>query len=156
MSAPDSARILIIDFGGQYTQLIARRVREVGVYSEILPWDANPEAIRGFGANGIILSGGPESVAADDAPRVHDVVFELGVPILGICYGMQVLAAQFGGTVESADHREFGFAEVDLIGDDLLLGGLTAAGASLKVWMSHGDRVARLPSGFRAMTPKSA
>jgi len=150
-SSPDSARILIIDFGGQYTQLIARRVREVGVYSEILPYDADSEAIRNFGAAGVVLSGGPESVAAEQSPRVPPVVFDLGVPILGICYGMQVLAAQFGGTVETAEHREFGFAEVDLIGDDPLLGGLTTGGATLKVWMSHGDRVARLPTGFRAI-----
>jgi len=138
--SPDSARILIIDFGGQTTQLIARRVREVGVYSEILPWDAEPQAIRDFGAWGIVLSGGPESVAAADAPRVHDIVFELGVPILGICYGMQTLAQQFGGKVDAAEHREFGFAEVELLGSDPLLGGLTDI-AALKVWMSHGDRV---------------
>jgi GMP synthase (glutamine-hydrolysing) len=149
--SPDSSRILIIDFGGQYTQLIARRVREVGVYSEILPWDTDPSAVRDFGAAGIVLSGGPESVAAADAPRVHDAVFEAGVPILGICYGMQALAQQFGGRVDAADHREFGFAEVDLISDDPLLGGLTSAGQPLKVWMSHGDRVEQLPAGFRAI-----
>jgi GMP synthase (glutamine-hydrolysing) len=149
--SPDSARILIIDFGGQYTQLIARRVREVGVYSEILPFDADPAAIRGFGASGVVLSGGPESVAANDAPRVDPVVFDLGVPVLGICYGMQALAAQFGGEVKAAEHREFGFAEVDLLEDDALLGGLAPAGQPLKVWMSHGDRVERLPPGFRAI-----
>ena len=146
--SPDSSRILIIDFGGQYTQLIARRVREVGVYSEILPYDANPDDIVAFGASGVVLSGGPESVSDDDAPRVHPVVFELGVPILGICYGMQAIAAQFGGQVEATDHREFGFAEVDLLGDDPLLGKLIADGRRLKVWMSHGDRVEALPVGF--------
>jgi GMP synthase (glutamine-hydrolysing) len=149
--SPDSARILIIDFGGQYTQLIARRVREVGVYSEILPFDADPAAIEAFGAAGIVLSGGPESVAAANAPRVDPVVFRLGVPILGICYGMQAIAARFGGEVGAAEHREFGFAEVDLTGGDPLLGGLTASGRPLKVWMSHGDRVERLPPGFRAI-----
>ena len=149
--SPDSSRILIIDFGGQYTQLIARRVREVGVYSEILPYDADPADIEAFGAAGIVLSGGPESVAATDAPRVHPVVFGLGVPILGICYGMQALAAQFGGKVDAADHREFGFAEVELLGDDPLLGGLKSAGQPLKVWMSHGDRVEHLPQGFHAI-----
>lgn len=145
-----SARILIIDFGGQYTQLIARRVREVGVYSEILPYDADPEAIRDFDPQGIVLSGGPESVAAVDSPRAPGIVFELGVPILGICYGMQALAEQFGGKVDAADHREFGFAEVNLLADDPLLGGLTD-GSTLKVWMSHGDRVEALPEGFEAI-----
>ena len=146
--APDSSRILIIDFGGQYTQLIARRVREAGVYSEILPYDADPADIEAFGASGIVLSGGPESVSVEDSPRVHPIVFALGVPILGICYGMQALAAQFGGKVAAADHREFGFAEVDLVGDDPLLGGLTTGSRALKVWMSHGDRVETLPPGF--------
>jgi GMP synthase (glutamine-hydrolysing) len=150
VAAPDSDRILIIDFGGQYTQLIARRVREVGVYSEILPYDADPAAIRAFGAAGVVLSGGPDSVAAADAPRADDAVFELGVPILGICYGMQVLAAKFGGTVESADHREFGYAEVSLANANPLLSGLTEE-ESLKVWMSHGDRVENLPAGFVAI-----
>jgi GMP synthase (glutamine-hydrolysing) len=149
--APDRSRILIIDFGGQYTQLIARRVREVGVYSEILPYDASPADIEAFGAAGIVLSGGPESVSVEDSPRVNPVVFETGVPILGICYGMQALAAQFGGKVVAADHREFGFAEVELVGDDPLLDGLTAGGQPLKVWMSHGDRVEALPRGFRAI-----
>jgi len=148
--APDSSRILIIDFGGQYTQLIARRVREVGVYSEILPWDAAPELITRFAPAGVILSGGPDSVGAENAPRVSDVVFDLGVPILGICYGMQALAAHFGGRVETAAHREFGYAEVRLVGEDPLLAGLVP-GTSLKVWMSHGDRVAELPQGFAAI-----
>ncbi len=146
-AAPDSDRILIIDFGGQYTQLIARRVREVGVYSEILPFDAAREAIESFGAAGVILSGGPDSVSSAAAPRVDEVVFDLGVPILGICYGMQTLAARFGGEVAPADHREYGYAEVALAGQDPLLGGLVN-GAPLKVWMSHGDRVERLPDGF--------
>ncbi|MGD8341918.1 MAG: glutamine-hydrolyzing GMP synthase [Gammaproteobacteria bacterium] len=153
--SPDSSRILVVDFGGQYTQLIARRVREVGVYSEILPYDANPADIQAFGASGIVLSGGPESVSAENSPRVDPIVFELGVPILGICYGMQALAAQFGGRVAAADHREFGFAEVDLVGDDPLLGGLSSAGSTLNVWMSHGDRVEELPPGFRPIAASS-
>jgi GMP synthase (glutamine-hydrolysing) len=146
--SPDSSRILVVDFGGQYTQLIARRVREVGVYSEILPYDASPADIVAFDPAGIVLSGGPESVSADNAPRVEPAIFEIGVPILGICYGMQAIAAQFGGSVAAADHREFGFAEVDLVGDDPLLKSLVAPGQLLKVWMSHGDRVESLPPGF--------
>jgi GMP synthase (glutamine-hydrolysing) len=138
-------RILVVDFGGQYTQLIARRVREVGVYSEILPWDAAPEAIAKFAPKGIILSGGPESVTEQGSPRIADALAAAGVPTLGICYGMQALAARFGGAVASSDHREYGYAEVDLTGNDPLLGKL---GAQLKVWMSHGDRVERLPQGF--------
>jgi len=149
--APDSARILILDFGSQYTRLIARRVREAGVYSEIHPHDMPAEALQGFQATGIILSGGPESVAADDAPEVSDAVVESGVPILGICYGMQALAAKLGGTVESADHREFGYAEVALGGGDSLLDGVATSGQALKVWMSHGDRVETLPDGFMAI-----
>lgn len=147
-AAPDSERILIVDFGGQYTQLIARRVREVGVYSEILPYDADPAVIEAFAPSGVILSGGPESVSVEGAPKVDDVVFDLGVPILGICYGMQALATRFGGRVESATHREFGYAEVELVGDDPLLAGLVEHGHRLKVWMSHGDRVEALPEGF--------
>src|SRR5690606_20121322 len=142
-----AARILVIDFGGQYTQLIARRVREVGVYSEILPYDATPEQIAALDPAGIILSGGPESVGAEGSPQIGDALVERGVPMLGICYGMQALAAKLGGAVASADHREYGYAEVKLTGDDPLLGGF---GDGLKVWMSHGDRVERLPPGFTA------
>jgi GMP synthase (glutamine-hydrolysing) len=141
-------RILVIDFGGQYTQLIARRVREVGVYSEILPYDASTEDIRAFAPAGIILSGGPESVGAEGSPQINDALVAAGVPILGICYGMQALAAKFGGRVATADHREYGYAEVSLVGDDPLFAGL---GSALKVWMSHGDRVERLPQGFSAI-----
>ena len=101
-------KLLIIDFGSQYTQLIARRVRECGVYSEIHPWDMSADDIRAFAPNGIVLSGGPESVNLDDPPTVSDLVFELGVPVLGICYGMQTMAAQLGGKVEASRHREFG------------------------------------------------
>jgi GMP synthase (glutamine-hydrolysing) len=143
-------RLLILDFGSQYTQLIARRVRERGVYSEIHPWDMDDEAIQAFQPSGVILSGGPESVNLDAPPRVSHTVFELGVPVLGICYGMQTMAAELGGSVEASAHREFGYAEIEP-GDSGLLGGLsdTESGPPvLKVWMSHGDRVETLPPGF--------
>ena len=144
-------RLLILDFGSQYTQLIARRVREVGVYSEIHPWDMTDDDIRAFQPSGIILSGGPESVNLDDPPRAPQLVFELGVPVLGICYGMQTMAAQLGGKVEASTHREFGYAEIEP-SDSLLLHGLSdeASHAMLQVWMSHGDRVEALPPGFAA------
>ena len=150
-TAPDSARILILDYGGQYTQLIARRVREAGVYSEILPHDVSDATIQAFSASGIILSGSPESVSSHDAPRIGAAVLSAGVPVLGICYGMQALAAAFGGEVHPAPHREFGYAEVDVSAEEPLLAGLAAPGHKLKVWMSHGDRVERLPEGFRVI-----
>ncbi|MEM7431221.1 MAG: glutamine-hydrolyzing GMP synthase [Pseudomonadota bacterium] len=143
-------RLLILDFGSQYTQLIARRVRECGVYSEIHPWDMSDEALREFGAAGVVLSGGPESVTLEEPPRVSKAVFELGVPVLGICYGMQTMAAELGGTVETSSHREFGYAEVEP-GDSTLFGGLSDIDGAdcLKVWMSHGDRVESVPDGFK-------
>ena len=146
-------RILILDFGSQYTQLIARRIREIGVYSEILPFDVGDEAIRDFGASGIVLSGGPESVGLHDSPRIPQAVFDLEVPLLGICYGMQAMAAHYGGTVEPSDEKEFGYAEVALGETCRLLDGIEdrvdAEGkAFLEVWMSHGDKVTRLPEGF--------
>ena len=159
-SAPDNARILILDYGSQYTQLIARRVREAGVYSEIHAPEISRDKLDAFGAAGIILTGGPESVGAEDAPTVSDAVVETGVPLLGICYGMQALAEKFGGTVRPSSHREFGYAEVSLASGDRsenglggrpgrgLLGGLAGDGNRLKVWMSHGDRVETLPDGF--------
>ena len=152
-------RLLIVDFGGQYTQLIARRVRECGVYSEIHPWDISVEDIREFAPSGVILSGGPESVNLDDPPRVSNVVFDLGVPVLGICYGMQTMAAELGGQVQASSHREFGYAEISP-GDSGLFGGLNDAdggAAMLKVWMSHGDRVEDVPPGFviSASSPNS-
>ncbi|MEZ5565375.1 MAG: glutamine-hydrolyzing GMP synthase [Gammaproteobacteria bacterium] len=154
---PDVAarRVLILDFGSQYTQLIARRVREAGVYSEILPWDADDAAIRNFAPAGVILSGGPESVIGGAAfsnltPTIPSLVFELGVPVLGICYGMQAMAAQLGGEVESSTHREFGHAMVRPAPGNRLLDGW-ATGADMPVWMSHGDRVRRLPQGFEAI-----
>jgi GMP synthase (glutamine-hydrolysing) len=149
-------RILILDFGSQYTQLIARRVREAGVYSEIFPWDADGEAIRLFAPDGIMLSGGPESVMHDETPRAPDDVFELGVPVLGICYGMQTMAAQLGGDVEASSRREFGYALVAPGAPSRLLDGLAetrpdTGKPAIHVWMSHGDRVQSLPPGFKAI-----
>lgn len=148
-----SERILILDFGAQYTQLIARRVREIGVYCEIYPCDADADQIRTFHPLGIILSGGPESTTVAEGPRAPQVVFDLGVPLLGICYGMQTMAVQLGGRVESADHREFGFAQIRAHAHSSLLSDIedhtTAEGHGLlDVWMSHGDRVVELPEGF--------
>jgi GMP synthase (glutamine-hydrolysing) len=149
-------RILVLDFGSQYTQLIARRVREAGVYSEIHPWDMNPGAMRDFAPSGIILSGGPESVHMENPPGADPLVFDLGVPVLGICYGMQTMAAQLGGKVEPSAHREFGYAQVRARGHTRLLTDIedhtTPEGYGLlDVWMSHGDRVTELPPGFRLM-----
>ncbi len=149
-------KILILDFGSQYTQLIARRVREIGVYCELHPFDMPEAAIRQFNPKGIILSGGPESVTAEDTPRANPVVFELGVPVLGICYGMQTMAHQLGGKVSSSTHREFGYARVRLHGHSKLFEGIEdhieADGASsIDVWMSHGDRVENLPAGFQVI-----
>ena len=146
-------RILILDFGSQYTQLIARRVREIGVYCEIYAWDVTDADIRSFNPSGIILSGGPESVTAADSPRAPQVVFELDLPILGICYGMQTMAAQMGGAVQGADTSEFGYAEIQGVSEDRLFSGIAdrtdEQGRSvLDVWMSHGDKVTRLPDGF--------
>ena len=145
-----SDKILILDFGAQYTQLIARRIREIGVYCEIWAWDHDPADIAAFNPKGIILSGGPESTTEDGSPRAPQTVFDSGVPLLGICYGMQTMAMQLGGMVEGGHHREFGYAEVEVTGDDRLLGALTdhPGRQGLDVWMSHGDRVTRLPDGF--------
>lgn len=148
-------RILILDFGSQYTQLIARRIREAGVYCEIYAWDCGSEAIRQFAPRGIILSGGPESVTAGDGPRADDAVFDTGVPVLGICYGMQTMAEQFGGKVESSTLREFGYARVQVTGDSEFLRNIAdhedSTGRYLDVWMSHGDKVTELPPGFSIM-----
>jgi GMP synthase (glutamine-hydrolysing) len=149
-------RILILDFGSQYTQLIARRVREAGVYSEIYPWDADFAQIRDFGARGFILSGGPESTLEAEKPEVPSELFELGLPILGICYGMQAIALQLGGQVENVGKSEFGYASVRAHGHTELLRDIqdheTAEGhGMLDVWMSHGDRVAEMPPGFKLM-----
>ena len=144
-------RVLILDFGSQVTQLIARRVRESGVYCEIWPFNTDPDRIVGFGARGIILSGGPASVPDAGSPRAPDCVFALGVPVLGICYGQMTMCAQLGGEVASADNREFGRAHVDIIEDCALFRGAWARGGREQVWMSHGDRITRLPPGFRVV-----
>jgi len=146
-------RILIIDFGSQYTQLIARRVREIGVYCEIFPYDINPEEIKKFHPNGIILSGGPETVIGESTPSAPQIVFDLACPLLGICYGMHTMAAQLGGEVESSDHREFGYANVTVCEKNKLFDGIEDrlddhGDAQLDVWMSHGDKVTKIPEGF--------
>jgi len=143
-----SEKILILDFGSQYTQLIARRVREVHVYCELHPFDMGLEEIRAFGAKGIILSGGPKSVYEAGAPQVAEELFELGVPVLGICYGMQLMSRHFGGQVVAAGKREYGHAELLAEGTPgPLFNGFFVNGVS-PVWMSHGDHVETLPQGF--------
>ena len=144
-------RILILDFGSQYTQLIARRVREAGVYSEILPCTADDVTIRAFAPQAIILSGGPASTTEAEAPSAPAAVFELGVPILGICYGEQTICAQLGGKVEIGHHREFGRAFIDVQGRCDLFEGVLEPGAREQVWMSHGDKIVDLPPGFRVV-----
>nr|PZM99984.1 MAG: GMP synthase (glutamine-hydrolyzing) [Pseudomonadota bacterium] len=149
-------KILILDFGAQYSQLIARRVREANVYCELHPFDVSDDFVRGFGAKGIILSGGPASVTEAETPRAPQAVFELGVPVLGICYGMQTMAAQLGGAVENSKVREFGYAEVRAHGHSALLKNIqdrtNAEGHGLlDVWMSHGDKVTALPPGFKVI-----
>jgi len=142
-------RILIIDFGSQVTQLIARRVREAGVYCEIHPYNSLDRAkIEAFAPKGIILSGGPASVTEVTSPRAPDDVFEMGLPVLGICYGEQTMCAQLGGEVQISDHQEFGRAFVDVVGDCGLFDGVWKAGDREQVWMSHGDRIVSIPEGF--------
>ena len=137
--------ILVLDFGSQYTQLIARRVRENDVYSEILPWDISEDKIKEVKPVGIILSGGPNSVTKSYTPRAPKIVFDLNIPVLGICYGMQTLAEQMGGSVISADQKEFGHAELEVINDSKLFHNLNK---NINVWMSHGDQVQDLPEDF--------
>lgn len=154
-------KILILDFGSQYTQLIARRVRETNVYCELHPYDVSQQFIQAFSPDGIILSGGPASVIEDETPRAPQVVFELDVPVLGICYGMQTMAAQLGGTVENALVREFGYAEIQVGEHGALLNALndrtsSAGNNFLDVWMSHGDKVETLPDGFEVMAHNAA
>ncbi len=149
-----SDKILILDFGSQYTQLIARRIREIGVYCEIYSCECTDDEIRTFAPNGIILSGGPESVTEGNTPRAPQSVFEIGVPVLGICYGMQTMTEQLGGKVETSDHREFGYAQIRARGHSKLLNEIEDYVSEegfglLDVWMSHGDRVVDLPSGFK-------
>ena len=148
-----SDKILILDFGSQVTQLIARRVRELGVYCELHPYDMSEEAIRAFGAKGVILSGGPESTLEAGSPRAPDIVWQLGVPVLGICYGMQTMAMQLGGQVSPGSVKEFGYAEVRARGHSKLFDGIQDRSGDvgeglLDVWMSHGDYVSALPAGF--------
>jgi len=144
-------KILILDFGSQVTQLIARRVREAGVYSEIRPYNIPESEIKAYGAKGIILSGGPASVHEDFSPKVAQGIFEMGLPILGICYGEQAMCQQLGGKVESSAAREFGRMFVDVVDDCALFSGVWSKGESREVWMSHGDKVAELPAGFRSV-----
>jgi GMP synthase (glutamine-hydrolysing) len=150
-------RILILDFGSQVTQLIARRVRECGVYSEIRPFNISAEEIESFNPKAIILSGGPASVHEDFSPRADDVVFNMGVPILGICYGEQTMCQQLGGSVVAGNHREFGRAMVDVVDDCKLFDGIWKKGEQKQVWMSHGDKVVSIPEGFKvvAQTPSA-
>ena len=154
-------KILVLDFGSQYTQLIARRVRELGVYCELHPHDVSDAFLADYAPRGVILSGGPASVYEGETPRVTEKVFSMGVPVLGICYGMQTMAAQLGGEVESAGEREFGYAEVRARGHSKLLDGIedrrNAQGHGLlDVWMSHGDEVTRLPEGFKVIASNAA
>ena len=144
-------RVLILDFGSQVTQLIARRVRESGVYCEIRPFNVSAAEIDAFGAKAVILSGGPASVAEMGTPRAPQKVFELGVPVLGICYGQMTMAAQLGGKVESSDHREFGRALIDVRESCALFDGIWRPGERKQVWMSHGDRITAPPPGFRVV-----
>jgi GMP synthase (glutamine-hydrolysing) len=154
-------KILILDFGSQYTQLIARRVREANVYCELHGYDVSDAFVREFNPSGIILSGGPASVTEDETPRAPQAVFDLGVPVLGICYGMQTMAAQLGGRVETASTHEYGYAEVRAHGHSRLLADIQDRAdddgkAWLDVWMSHGDKVVELPPGFQVMCANAA
>jgi GMP synthase (glutamine-hydrolysing) len=141
-------KILILDFGSQVTQLIARRVREAGVYCEIMPFNADVQRLKDFAPRGIILSGGPASVSDDGSPRAPDWVFESGLPVLGICYGQMTMCVQLGGQASGSDIREFGRAHVDVVGDCALFAGAWGAGAREQVWMSHGDHINAAPPGF--------
>jgi len=154
-------RILILDFGSQYTQLIARRIREIGVYCEIWPWDVTEDEITGFKPRGIILSGGPESASTEDGPKAPPIIYDLEVTVLGICYGLHTMAAQLGGRVEPSDEKEFGYAEVELIASSALFDGISDRQADggndqLDVWMSHGDKVTELPQGFRLVAQSAS
>ena len=155
------SKILILDFGSQYTQLIARRVREANVYCELHPYDVDEAFIKSFKPQGIILSGGPNSVTEGDTPRAPQIVFDLGVPVLGICYGMQTMATQLGGAVENGLVREFGYAEVRAQGHSTLLRDIQDRSNDkghglLDVWMSHGDKVTKLPPGFKLIASNAA
>lgn len=150
MVTTSSERILILDFGSQFTQLIARRVREAGVYCEIHPYTKSLDVVRKFDPRGIILSGGPASVHEGESPRVEAALFDLGVPVLGICYGQQLLCSLLGGKVEPGTTREFGRAHVEVVANNPLFKGVWGIGERHQVWMSHGDKVTALPHGFEA------
>lgn len=156
-------KILILDFGSQYTQLIARRIRETNVYCELHPYDVSEQFIKDFSPAGIVLSGGPASVIEDETPRAPQIVFELGIPVLGICYGMQTMAAQLGGQVDNAKAREFGYAEIQTTAHGKLLSNIQDRtnpaqpdSGLLDVWMSHGDKVSVLPDGFHIMASNAS
>ena len=150
-------RILILDFGSQYSQLIARRVREAGVFCEMYPYDIDAQRIKDFGAKGVILSGGPESVHEADSPKINDAVFEMNVPVLGICYGMQAMADRFGGEVLASNFQEFGGATIAVADvPSALLDGIEDEPSKLHVWMSHGDKVVALPEGFSVTASTSS
>src|SRR3712207_614550 len=157
MTEPSHDKILIVDFGSQVTQLIARRVREEGVYSEIVPFQKAEEAFRTLKPKGVILSGSPASVTAEESPRAPQEVFDGEVPVLGICYGQQAMAVQLGGEVEAGHHAEFGRAEVEILAENPLFKGVWHVGERYPVWMSHGDRVTKLPDGFEtyAISPNA-
>ncbi len=150
-SLPEAELVLIVDFGGQFTQLIARRVREARVYSEIVPFQAAEKSIVELKPRAIILSGGPASVFDPGAPQVPDAIFAAGVPVLGICYGQQGMVARLGGVVEPSSEREYGSAQIDIKETSPLFDGVAAPGDKAQVWMSHGDRVASLPAGFTSI-----
>src|SRR6201998_2291548 len=148
MTAPTHDKILIVDFGSQVTQLIARRVREEGVYCEIVPFQRAEQAFKEMRPRAVILSGGPASVLDKDAPLAPHAIYEAGLPVLGICYGEQAMAQQLGGEVQGGHHREFGRAEIEVTRPSALYDGIWHVGEKYPVWMSHGDRVTRLPKGF--------
>src|ERR1700756_1094195 len=141
-------KILIVDFGSQVTQLIARRVREEGVYSEIVPFQKAEAAFRERQPKAVILSGGPESVHEEGSPRAPQAIFTSGVPVMGICYGQMTMAAQLGGEVEGGHHREFGRADVEVKAESRLFEDTWSLGERHQVWMSHGDRITKMPPGF--------
>ena len=143
--------ILILDFGSQVSQLIARRVREAGVYCELVPFGRGEEALQRLNPRGVILSGSPASTTEIGSPRAPQALFDRDLPVLGICYGEQTMAAQLGGRVLPSDHREFGRAFIDIADDCMLFDGLWAKGERHQVWMSHGDRIDAIPDGFRVV-----
>ena len=151
MSDIHQHKILILDFGSQYTQLIARRVREIGVYCELVPYDVNIHFIKKFNPSGIILSGGPDTVVEDNSARAPQLVFDLKIPILGICYGMQTIANELGGSVINSDIREFGHAKISNVKQSVLFNNISFDSNNLDVWMSHGDQVDGLPENFETI-----